>query len=234
MELNTRLSSAAPSRGRRAWWPGLSALAALFVVLLASPAAVEAQGNHGIGTAKGCQSPVKVGDPLNCSIVVRNNQDTGTGALGSADTLTVLSVVDWVCTDVAPPGCIGGAGNPNSGNIIQTVTKAFTGGSSCGVDPGDMVYKCTLPPNSTIAFGTPADHVLADGLSCCFQFCRGSALCRLDGMLDRGRDGCNGHVPVCPGVDLQPAPGVAAPRHPRAVETRTRTASSHIRRAAFF
>src|SRR5687768_1902820 len=127
--------------GRLRFEPTKLFYAALVALCLSSPAAVEAQGVHGIGFQKGCASPTFVGDPLRCAFGVSNNQDTGNNA-GSIDTLTITSIVDTVCTTTPPPACTGAT----SGNILPMLTLTLSGGATCNV--GQTL--CTLPPGAMI------------------------------------------------------------------------------------
>lgn len=99
----------------------------------------QAQGVHGIGFAKGCTSPIDVGNPYTCDYAIFNNSDTGNGSV--ADTLTITSITDQV---FANPSTI------NSGNILPLLTLTLNGGATC--DSGQTV--CTLPPGSSITSAT--------------------------------------------------------------------------------
>jgi len=91
---------------------------------------------HGIGLAKGCQSPTKVGDPYLCLYVITNNQDT------AHDSLTFNSVVDTVQAF---------GGGVSQGNILSSLTWHLSGGAFCDGIPvngsGQVTSggKCTLP-----------------------------------------------------------------------------------------
>src|SRR4051794_6198135 len=51
---------------------------------------------HGMGFAKGCDSPVSVGDPYRCFFVLTNTIDQ------SGDTITVTSITDVVTSAAGP------------------------------------------------------------------------------------------------------------------------------------
>jgi len=109
-----------------------------------------AQGQHGIGLVKGCQSPVVIGDPLFCAYTIINTVDTGDGSAGSGDTLTISSLEDFVCNGGRVAGnCLGKNAQPPvpSGDILPLVTLTFSGGATCN---GTQTL-CTLPPGSTIS-----------------------------------------------------------------------------------
>jgi len=109
-----------------------------------------AQGQHGIGIVKGCDSPVVIGDPLYCDYTISNTLDTGDGTSGSADTLTVSRLEDFVCNGgIVAGNCQGKNAQPPvpSGDILPLLSLSFTGGASCN---GAQTL-CTLPPGSTIS-----------------------------------------------------------------------------------
>jgi hypothetical protein len=87
---------------------------------------------HGIGFAKGCDSPTIVGQGYVCHFLILNNTDT------AGDTLTVNSITDKVHAT---------AGDVLSGNLLLPPTVlTFGGGASCNV--GQTL--CSLPPGATI------------------------------------------------------------------------------------
>ena len=73
---------------------------------------------HGIGFAKGCNSPTTVGAPYVCHFVILNNSDT------AGDTLTINSIVDTVHPT---------AGDVVSANLLPSAVLTFTGLASCNV-----------------------------------------------------------------------------------------------------
>jgi hypothetical protein len=123
---------------------GLTLLLGLGVTL-ATPAPAQAQGFHGIATAKSCDSPVAVGDQYTCSYAVSNTVDTGTGAPGSHDTLIVTGISDTI-TNTNPP--------VSSGELLDSFADSqitLSGGATC--TPSGTPRTCTLPPGSSIIFG---------------------------------------------------------------------------------
>jgi hypothetical protein len=126
-----------------------SILLLVALMSLAFSSTALAQGQHGIGLTKGCDSPVVIGDPLFCEYTISNTLDTGNGTAGSADTLTVTNLMDTVCTG----GIVGGNCTsknaqpaPSSGPILDLVTMTLNGGATCN---GTQTL-CTLPPGATI------------------------------------------------------------------------------------
>ncbi len=114
----------------------LLGIVAAYGLLAAAPWASAASPFHGIGLAKGCTSPIVIGQLYTCDVLTINNVDTG------PDTLTITSIVDVVHA---------GAGDQTSGNLLPTLSLTFTGGASCA--PGQTI--CTLPPGSSISTLTP-------------------------------------------------------------------------------
>ena len=117
-------------------WALAAALAVASVALFSFAASAQAQGVHGIGFAKGCDSPIAVGDPYECEYTINNNVDTGDGVTG--DTLTITSIVDVI------------AANPSdetSANLLPLLTLTLSGGATC--NPGQTL--CTLPPGASIS-----------------------------------------------------------------------------------
>ena len=111
---------------------------------------VLAQGQHGIGLVKGCVSPVIVGNPLQCQYTISNTLDTGTGQPGSADTLTIDRLEDFVCNGgIVGGNCLGKNAQPPvpSGDILPLLTLTLNGGATC--NPGQTM--CTLPPGASIS-----------------------------------------------------------------------------------
>ncbi len=109
--------------------------AALIGGKLAFPASAQTP-LHGIGFAKGCNSPVTVGYPYQCNVLTINNVDS------AGDTLTITSLVDVVNS---------GGGPVTSGNLLPSLSLSFSGGSSCA--PGQTI--CTLPAGSSISTNAP-------------------------------------------------------------------------------
>lgn len=115
---------------------------------LGSAPLAQAQGLHGIGFVKGCQSPTDIGSPYLCTYAILNTVDTGNGA-GTSDTLTITSVVDVVH---ASPSDVASA------NLLPLLTLHLSGGATCNV--GQTL--CTLPPGSSIT-SDPYSFYTPDG-----------------------------------------------------------------------
>ena len=125
----------------------------VFVGMAFSTSAL-AQGQHGIGLTKGCQSPVVIGDPLFCEYTIINNLDTGDG--NTADTLTITVLEDFICNGgIVAGNCLGKNAQPPvaSGNILPVLTLTLNNGATCNA--GQTL--CTLPPGASIS---AAPHVL--------------------------------------------------------------------------
>ena len=71
---------------------------------------------HGIGVAKGCTSPVKIGDPYTCSVQILNLVDT------AHDTLRVTGLSDIVLASGGPVA---------TGNILPSTGLIFNGAVTC-------------------------------------------------------------------------------------------------------
>ena len=150
---------------------GLAALSALLVFV----GGAGADGLHGIGLAKGCNSTTKIGDPYTCNYAIVNSAFVDT----DLDTLTVTSLVDTISTTPST----------TSGNIIHDGALVAAGGATCtggtgsgtNADPYLNSTSCTLPSGSSIvvkpfSFYTvqPADynkpgHVLSDQVHVTWQ-----------------------------------------------------------------
>jgi hypothetical protein len=143
------------------WWviaATLTLLAMLVSLVLGAgpngtPAKAQAVGTHGIGFAKGCDSPVNVGDPYNCGFLVANTNLLDT----HGDTLTIDSLTDVVH---AAPDATHPTGDFPSGEILNTrIIAGYSGGATC-VDAANVLVPvggtgavlCTLPTGSAIAF----------------------------------------------------------------------------------
>ena len=98
---------------------------------------------HGIAFAKGCTSPVEIGDPYTCSLQILNVVDT------AQDTLRVTGFSDVVHS---------AGGDVATGNILSTTGLVFngavscTGGSGAGTsgDPYLGATECLLPFGTSI------------------------------------------------------------------------------------
>src|SRR5262245_6016643 len=69
-------------------WAVVTALAGFVLSFGTMP--TSAQGEHGIGMSKGCDTPTKIGDLYTCRYTIRNNSDD------FGDDLKVTSLVDTV------------------------------------------------------------------------------------------------------------------------------------------
>jgi hypothetical protein len=84
-----------------------------------APVVAQSVGTHGIGFAKGCDSPVNVGDPYNCGFLIANTILLDT----HRDTLTVDSLTDVVHAF---------NGDIPSGELLPTRTiAAYSDGATC-------------------------------------------------------------------------------------------------------
>jgi uncharacterized repeat protein (TIGR01451 family) len=100
---------------------------------------------HGIGFAKGCESPTVVGDPYECSYKILNIVDT------AHDTQAISSLVDVTHS---------AGGDVNSGNILSQVYLVSEGGATCtgpgmtgdgsAASPYHGATMCLLPFGSTL------------------------------------------------------------------------------------
>ena len=170
---------------RRGVTAALTVAVALGLGLVFGVQAAPAADFHGIAFTKGCDTPVKIGDPYQCAYQILNVVDT------AHDTLTISSIVDTVSS-------AGGA--VTSGNLLDLTgaTLTFTGGASCDGT------KCTLPFGSTIStpflshytvqpadYGLP-NHVLTDQASLTWK------------------DTCSSGSPNCPSGDQTASSGSQA------------------------
>jgi hypothetical protein len=104
---------------------------------------------HGMGFAKGCDSPVSVGDPYRCFFVLTNTIDQ------SGDTITTTSITDVVTSAAGP--------QPASANLLPLLpVVGYSGGAQCFADAGQTVpvpvggtgaVVCVTPPDAEIVFG---------------------------------------------------------------------------------
>lgn len=121
-------------------------------------AQAQAVPTHGIGFAKGCDSPVNVGDPYNCGFLIANTPLLDT----HGDTLTVTSLTDVVHAF---------NGDIPSGELLNTrVVAGYTDGAVCtdaANNPipvgGTGATLCTLPTNSAVAFARAQLYVVQVG-----------------------------------------------------------------------
>ena len=104
-------------------------------MMLSSPSARADTEVHGIGFAKGCNSPTIEGESYICTFMAVNNIDT------QHDTLTISSVVDVVLT---------GSGYVTSGNLLATATPTTSGAAFCTGSP--TITSCTIPFGDSVTF----------------------------------------------------------------------------------
>jgi len=98
---------------------------------------------HGVATAKGCTSPVEVGDPYTCTTLISNTVDTG------HDTIRVTALSDVVHS---------AGGNVSSGPMLATTGLVFSGAVTCiggsGAGTSGSPYigatECLLPFGASI------------------------------------------------------------------------------------
>ena len=130
----------------RSSWRVLCGLLFVVGVLVAGVGSAAAQtAFHGIGFVKSCDSPTRVGDPLNCQYAVFNLPRIDT----ALDTLLIAGVVDTVHS---------AGGDVPSGNILGALQLVFTGPVSCvggsgsgtDADPYVGATACSLPSGSVI------------------------------------------------------------------------------------
>src|SRR5215208_5130440 len=129
---------------RLAGWRAISGFIATASVLAATllwVAGATGQVQHGIGFQKGCASPTKIGDPVQCEYTVTNNNFTNQ----SLDTLTF----DYLADVTHASG-----GDTPEVNILPslevyvafgTPTCAASSGTGTFADPWLGVTSCTLP-----------------------------------------------------------------------------------------
>src|SRR5262245_29161751 len=126
-----------------------TAIGVICVMLLTFGAgSATAAPTHGIAFVKGCDSPVVVGSPFQCSYQVLNVADT------AQDSLTITGLSDQVHS---------AGGDVNSGNILPALQLIFSspsvtcvGGSGAGTQASPRVgaTSCTLPFGTTIVTNT--------------------------------------------------------------------------------
>src|SRR5215204_2519735 len=129
----------------------LALLAQSFVTIApkASPVSAQAVNLHGIGFAKGCDTPKNAGDQYVCGFLVANTIQLDT----AGDTMLITSIVDVVH---------GSAGDTTSGNLLPTRTVAlYSGGAQCYSDVartmpvpqgGTGSVVCVIPSGGTVLF----------------------------------------------------------------------------------
>jgi hypothetical protein len=101
-----------------------------------------AQPLHGIALAKGCASPIVIGQLYTCDVLTINNVDT------AGDTLTITSIIDVVHA---------GAGDQTSANLLPGLSLTLSGGATCSV--GQTM--CTLPAGASITTASPYGFYIA-------------------------------------------------------------------------
>ena len=124
-------------------WRTLVGFGVVFSAFLVFGAGSALAAFHGIATAKGCTSPVKIGDPYTCAVQISNSVDTG------HDTVRVTGLSDTV-------NSAGGA--VPTGNILGTTGLVFSGavvcsggsGSGTFLDPYLGATECLLPFGTSI------------------------------------------------------------------------------------
>ena len=129
--------------GRLFTWKALVLSGVVSAFMVFGVSAALADDFHGIAFAKGCTSPVKVGDPYTCQVQILNVVDT------AHDTLRVTGFSDVVHS---------AGGNVATGNILPTTGLVFSGGASCtggsgagtSGDPYIGATECLLPFNASI------------------------------------------------------------------------------------
>jgi hypothetical protein len=109
---------------------------------------------HGMGFAKGCDSPVNVGDPYRCFFVLTNTIDQ------AGDTITVTSITDVVNTAGGP---VPSTTLVPGGNILPLLpVVSYTPGAQCFAGPGQTnpvpvggtgATLCVTAPDAEIVFG---------------------------------------------------------------------------------
>jgi hypothetical protein len=152
-------------------WMVLLALAGLLLALMAQaatisispsarPASAQAVNTHGIGFAKGCDSPIAAaGDPYNCGFLIAN-----TALLDTAgDTMRVTQLTDVVHTAAGPIA---------SGDLLPTRTiAAYTGGAQCYSDAaatipvlvgGTGAVVCIIPSGGAVAFARASLYTVTE------------------------------------------------------------------------
>ena len=129
---------------------GLAVLSALLVFGITGALAAF----HGVATAKGCVSPVQVGDPYTCAAQISNTVDTG------HDTILVTGLSDVVHAS---------GGNVSSGPMLASTGLVFTGAVTCvgGSGAGTLANPYVGAASCLLPFGTaittkPFSHYTVD------------------------------------------------------------------------
>ena len=129
-------------------------------VMTTTSGGAQAIPTHGIGFAKGCDSPVTVGGPYNCGFLIANTPLLDV----HGDTLTVTSLTDIVHA---------ASGDIASGEILDTrVIAAYSDGAMCFRDAAQTddvlvgetgAIICVLPTNSAVAFARDVLYTVQEG-----------------------------------------------------------------------
>lgn len=136
---------------------------------LAVTTSAQSVGTHGISFAKGCDSPLNVGDAYNCGYLLFNSIVVDT----HGDTITVTALSDVVHAaggDILSPGPA--APGHTGGNLMPALSiAAYSGGAQCFSDNppvtpvllnGTGSQICVLPTGSFVIFARQSFYTVVE------------------------------------------------------------------------
>jgi hypothetical protein len=180
------------------------------------PVGAQAVNTHGIGFAKGCDSPIAAaGDPYNCGFLIANGINIDT----AGDTLEVTSLTDVVHT---------AGGDVVSGQLLDTrIVASYVGGAQCYSDVAQTVpvligqtgsVVCVLPTNSAVAFARATLYIVTAADVAIGQV-DDDATIVFEDLCTSGADDC----PIGPNLTQAGASAVLTPPTPTPTNTPTNT-----------
>lgn len=150
-------------------------LASLFAQVVYNPVVMpvgaQAVNTHGVGFAKGCDSPVDVGDPYNCGYLVANGPNIDT-ALDTLELHALSDVVHAASGDVNSPGAVLPAPHQGGDLLPVLVIASLVGGATCFADEAQTdpvlvgesgATVCVLPSGSAVAFARQSFYTIQAG-----------------------------------------------------------------------
>jgi hypothetical protein len=150
-------------------------LASLFAQTMYNPVVMpvgaQAVNTHGVGFAKGCDSPVDVGDPYNCGYLVANGPNIDT-ALDTLELHALSDVVHAAAGDVNSPGAVLPAPHQGGDLMPALVIASLVGGATCFADEAQTdpvlvgesgATVCVLPSGSAVAFARQSFYTVQAG-----------------------------------------------------------------------